>query len=335
MSENNTVDEKLESKKKIRKIVIPVAGGVVLIALIITVIGIITAHSKANKEPDYVDIGMQYLSELNYSQAIAAFENALEIDPRNVEAYIGLAEVYKAQENYPAIVQLLENAEKIFGDEFPPRLQEYLDYAYEKSISGADVVDLTSELTLFGDAVMLQDESIELTPLEEWKGGSVWLENSFKSSKGFVVSFEYYAGEGRDDPFGGADGIALCLSSEKGLGGQGEELGFVPGSYGVEFDSYPFNGDDPGEKHVAIISGYTTNHVSYVVDDRVDDSKWHKVVFFFRNGTVEVYLDGDYILGDKNVYLPENVFIGISASTGSGKNHQMIRKFGLTQEALN
>lgn len=332
-------NEVVKSKKWWRNKWVLILTGILASAVLVTVISIIIAYSMSwadqKKNPNYVEIGMQYLSEMKYDEAIAAFESALEIDPRNVEAYVGLAEVYTAQENYPAIVQLLENAQEIFGEEFPPQLQEYLDLAYSKSIEGIDVLDLTSSLTLFGDAFMREDGCIQLTEPVVWQGGSVWLENTFKSAKGFVISFEYYAGEGRDDVFGGADGIALCLSSEKGLGQEGADLGFVPGSYGMELDSYPNGGADPDGKHIALINGDVFNHVTYSLDDRVDDSEWHKVVFFYHNGTAEVYLDGEFIISDDFVSLPENIYIGISASTGSGYNRHVIRKFGITEEALN
>ena len=37
------------------------------------------------------DLGVRYLSEGNYEEAILAFEAAIEIDPRNADAYLKLA----------------------------------------------------------------------------------------------------------------------------------------------------------------------------------------------------------------------------------------------------
>ena len=42
------------------------------------------------------DLGVRYLSEGNYQEAILAFEAAIEIDPKRAEAYLGLADVYAA-----------------------------------------------------------------------------------------------------------------------------------------------------------------------------------------------------------------------------------------------
>ena len=43
------------------------------------------------------DLGVRYLSEDNYKEAIIAFMAAVEIDPKRTETYIGLAETYSAE----------------------------------------------------------------------------------------------------------------------------------------------------------------------------------------------------------------------------------------------
>lgn len=41
------------------------------------------------------DLGVRYLSEGNYEEAILAFEAAIKIDPKNADAYRKLAEAYE------------------------------------------------------------------------------------------------------------------------------------------------------------------------------------------------------------------------------------------------
>ena len=41
-------------------------------------------------------LGQKYIEEMNYEEAIASFEKALEIDPMSVEAYIGIADAHIA-----------------------------------------------------------------------------------------------------------------------------------------------------------------------------------------------------------------------------------------------
>lgn len=40
------------------------------------------------------DLGVRYLSEGNYEEAIIAFTAAIEIDPKRAEAYVGRGDAY-------------------------------------------------------------------------------------------------------------------------------------------------------------------------------------------------------------------------------------------------
>ena len=54
------------------------------------------------------DLGMQYLEEGDYEQAIVAFTAAIEIDPKQVDSYINLANIYVEQEDYENAVSVLQ-----------------------------------------------------------------------------------------------------------------------------------------------------------------------------------------------------------------------------------
>ena len=71
------------------------------------------------------DLGIRYLSEGNYEEAIIAFTVAIEIDPKNKDAYLGLAEVYIAQGESDKAEEILEKGFDITGDErLSARLEE-------------------------------------------------------------------------------------------------------------------------------------------------------------------------------------------------------------------
>jgi len=55
--------------------------------------------STAKKWQEQYDLGMRFLSEGNYEEAIIAFNAAIEIDDKNVAAYIGRGDVYYSMEN--------------------------------------------------------------------------------------------------------------------------------------------------------------------------------------------------------------------------------------------
>jgi len=62
------------------------------------------------------DLGIRYLSEGNYEEAIIAFTAAIEIDPKQAEAYIGLADVYTAQGDTEKAVEVLNQALEAVGE---------------------------------------------------------------------------------------------------------------------------------------------------------------------------------------------------------------------------
>lgn len=88
-------------KKKIWIIpVIIVSVSAILIALlaIIIVIGAVALPRTSVKKN--INLGEKYLSEMDYENAILAYRDAIRIDPKNEEAYIGLANAYEEWADY-------------------------------------------------------------------------------------------------------------------------------------------------------------------------------------------------------------------------------------------
>lgn len=181
---------------------------------------------------------------------------------------------------------------------------------------------------LLGDAKVLPDDTIELTELATWQSGGVWFKEKLYAKDGITVKFSYWAGGGRGDYYGGADGIVLAFANNTyNLGEQGEYLGFVQDdALGVEFDSYYQNPNDPYYKHLAIIRNNVRTHLANIKEDRVDDSLWHDVVVSISGENVTVVLDGKEVLSyDKVDFLHDELYVGFAAATGSGKNRHLIR----------
>jgi len=79
-----------------------------------------TSCSEKVQEPSWqeqYDLGVRFLSEGNYEEAIIAFNAAIEIDPKLVDAYLGLADVYIAQGDYETAREILEGALDEVGEE--------------------------------------------------------------------------------------------------------------------------------------------------------------------------------------------------------------------------
>ena len=62
------------------------------------------------------DLGVRYLSEGNYKEAIIAFEAAIKIDPKRVEGYLGLADAYEAMGDSDRAAQVIEDAIAALGE---------------------------------------------------------------------------------------------------------------------------------------------------------------------------------------------------------------------------
>lgn len=83
----------------------------------ILVIGLCACTQKTPTWEEQYDLGVRYLSEGNYEEAIIAFVAAIEIDPKNVDAYLSLADAYAATGDY-------KSAEKLFSRAYDSGLGE-------------------------------------------------------------------------------------------------------------------------------------------------------------------------------------------------------------------
>ena len=72
-----------------------------LAATVLLVIMLFTAcTSKAARAQERLELGQKYLTELNYTEAVASFTEAIELDPENIPAYMNRAEAYIALGEY-------------------------------------------------------------------------------------------------------------------------------------------------------------------------------------------------------------------------------------------
>ena len=55
------------------------------------------ANNSGAQLKKYLDLGQKYLTEMDYEQAIIAYNKAIEIDPKNIEAYQALTNIYEFQ----------------------------------------------------------------------------------------------------------------------------------------------------------------------------------------------------------------------------------------------
>ncbi len=97
----------------------------------ILIAGILIFLSKPRGEvsiniEEQLSLGEKYLSELDYENAIIAFNKVINIDPKNVRAYIGLSDAYMGKGDIEKAIEILETGiDTIPGisDELEKKLQ--------------------------------------------------------------------------------------------------------------------------------------------------------------------------------------------------------------------
>ena len=85
------------------------------IIFILALVGILLVgcKSKEARVQEQLDLGSKYMAELDYESAIVALNKAIKIDPKNVDAYKMLAEVYEKSGQLDDARTILEKALEI------------------------------------------------------------------------------------------------------------------------------------------------------------------------------------------------------------------------------
>lgn len=112
------MSDEIEIKTKSKKSRIIIVTAVILIAVVtVAAVIFIPKQATAKKVNKQLSLGEKYLSELNYEQAIAAYEAAIKIDPKCADAYLGLAEIYEEMGDFEKAEKVLKDARDAVEDE--------------------------------------------------------------------------------------------------------------------------------------------------------------------------------------------------------------------------
>lgn len=116
--------QKNNKGKEHKKILIAIM--VAVIAVVATVvIGIVASRGgDSAKLQKLLDAGQKYLTEMNYEQAIAVYKEAIALEPKNVDAYLGMAEAYIGMGDTESAIKALETGYEVTKDK---RLKDMLD----------------------------------------------------------------------------------------------------------------------------------------------------------------------------------------------------------------
>ncbi len=120
---------KIQERKKLM-----IAGIVITLLVVVLAVIFVNSGSDRRKLNGLLDLGDKYLKELSYEDAILVFDEAIAIDPKCAQAYMGKAQAQYALGRYEeAVVTLHEGIERVDDStELEAFLQQILDEISEK-----------------------------------------------------------------------------------------------------------------------------------------------------------------------------------------------------------
>ena len=130
-------------KKRLVYILVPIL--VVCLGAVAVIITVMTFNAN-NKSvfSEKISAADKYLSENDYENAIMYYKEAIMIDSKNVDAYLGLAEAYYNNRQYDNAITTLEiGYERTNSDRIKERLEYYRNH--RSDASGNDATSQTSD----------------------------------------------------------------------------------------------------------------------------------------------------------------------------------------------
>ena len=188
-------------------------GKLAVISIIVVIAAIaagifIYRGSDSVRVRQQLDLGATYLSESDYEAAIVAYETVIEIEPMNVDAYLGLADAHIGMGDLEEALDVLQKGYDLTGDE---RLKEKLD-------------ELQAQLNQSGHV----GETV--FPIEEMQVEQDYIELSFKISDIKIMGYDLF--EPHFDDLLAVFGIALEQDGDA-------MMGRVDNPYGINVDNLP------------------------------------------------------------------------------------------------
>jgi len=124
MSKDEMQEQVVDKKKNKIVLFAGILGVLLLVVLGVVITPHIISANKDRKVNEQLEEAQHFLDDLDYEQAIVAYEAVIEIDPMSVEAYLGLADVYVKSDDLDKAIEVLQSGYSATGDE---RLRSKLD----------------------------------------------------------------------------------------------------------------------------------------------------------------------------------------------------------------
>ena len=197
----------MEEKKTNKKMLLGIGAAAAVIA-VVAVIVLAARETPEQKVARLLDLGNQYLLDLDYEQAIASYDEVLSIEPQNekavegeVNAYLAWSEALIAEGDFDLAAEVLQTGYDKFGDE---RLQAAASaVAAKKSLENErarlqtvaeDIAELCATENYESVSLRLTDES-ELFELLGTAGEDryIFLDGEVGAVGLYLIGDKYYA----------------------------------------------------------------------------------------------------------------------------------------------
>lgn len=150
-----TAPKTADSKRNI--IILVVVLAVVIVGAVFAVMAM--GSGASGEVSEQLSIAQRCLDEQEYKQAIIEFDKLLEIDPKNIDAYLGLAEAYKAIGDNDNAVKTLERAKAHIDEADAERINAAIEALNAVVVESVEATT-TQMTTVYIDA---EEESAEVT----------------------------------------------------------------------------------------------------------------------------------------------------------------------------
>lgn len=183
-----------------------IAAGLVLVVAIVAVV-IVTVGGSASAYNSHMELAQQYLDELQYEQAIAEYKAAIEIEPKNEEAYLALADIYVQLGDYEAALAILNQGLGETGDKKLVAVLEKIQDQHVEIRKQEEQAEKEVEST----EEMQNDKNTGSTRQEYYDDGSygIWEYNG----NGKVLKYTKYYASGAISSINEYAGNGTCVKS--------------------------------------------------------------------------------------------------------------------------
>lgn len=295
MGEN--VFTKKDGKKGFAKWII--IGAAIIVAVVAAVV-IILGGSKGRTIKRELNLAEKYVTELDYESAIAAYKKVIELDSKNVEAYIGIINCYRTIDD---IESAFEWAEKGYDATSDGRLKELADELNEElteKLNAENSSDADKQETDGGSDSNSAEENTENTE----EGGITAIVGS-----SVFADYDYVSNIFRN----------ICVVSKDGLYGAVNTDGEVVVPLTYESSDYWYAPDDNG--HFILSDGtyyYLYNSDGVLITTSENEIIRHNNYYIIYNhvhdydfyNTAEMYSleTYDYYTYDNQFVLSTNIY---------------------------